>query len=54
MFVRKGLRDIFFEERRNNAKLRAEQEKAAANIEYIAMMSDIELDDETESEDDEE
>ena len=51
MFLYKTTRELLVEERRRNAQLRAALEKTSADIEYIAMMADVELDEETEEED---
>ena len=40
-------------ERQKNARLRAENIKLKGNVDYIAMMTDIELDDDKESEESE-
>ena len=40
-------------ERGNNAKLKAENIKLKGDVDYIAMMTDIELDDDKESEESE-
>lgn len=54
MFGVKTIKEQLHEVRRENAKLRAAFDKTAADIEYIAMMSDIELDaEETEVTEDE-
>lgn len=57
MFRYTSLREQILIERQKNAVLKAQTEKNAANIDYIAMMSDIELesfsDDEAEVEADE-
>ncbi len=44
MFGVKTVKEQLHEARRENARIRAEFDKTAADIEYIAMMSDIELD----------
>ena len=57
MFVMKALKEQALDLRRENVRLRTELEKTNADVDYIAMMSDIELDnsenDETEEYDDE-
>lgn len=57
MFRYTSLREQILLERQKNAVLKAQTEKNAADIDYIAMMSDIELesfsDDEAEVEADE-
>lgn len=46
MFKYKGVNEQLLEERKKNASLQAKLNKANADIEYLAMMSDIELEDE--------
>ena len=53
MLKYKTTKEQLIEERNKNTQLRAELYKATADVEYIAMMTDIELEEETESEDDE-
>ena len=49
MFKYTSLRDQIIEERNKNIVLKAQADQNTANIDYIAMMNDIELDaDETE------
>lgn len=51
MFKMKTVREQALDLRRENVKLRIELEKTTADVEYIAMMTDVELDtgsDETE------
>jgi hypothetical protein len=49
MFRYKSIHEQLFEERRKNAKLQAQIAKANADLEYIAMMADIDIEeDETE------
>ena len=51
MFKMKTVREQALDLRRENIRLRTELEKTTADVDYIAMMSDIELDtgsDETE------
>lgn len=45
MFKYKGVNEQLLEERKKNASLQAKLNKANADIEYLAMMSDIELED---------
>ena len=52
MFKYTSLRDQIIEERNKNIVLKAQADKNASDIDYIAMMSDIELDT-GETEDDE-
>jgi len=47
MFKYKNVRTLLMEERKKNEALNAKQAKLEANQEYIAMMSDIDLDDDT-------
>ena len=49
MFKFKSTKEQLIEERRKNAVLQSALEKTNADVEYIAMMTDIELD-EAESE----
>lgn len=57
MFKMKTVREQALDLRRENVRLKEALEKTEADVEYIAMMSDIELDsgetDETEAENDE-
>lgn len=57
MFEMKSIQQQALDLRRENIRLRTELEKTTADVDYIAMMSDIELDnsenDETEEYDDE-
>lgn len=57
MFGMKTIQQQALDLRRENVKLRIELDKTTADVDYIAMMSDIELDnsenDETEEYDDE-
>lgn len=46
MFQHKTTNEQLIEERNKNKTLRAQLDKASADLEYIAMMSDIDLDDE--------
>lgn len=49
MFRYKSIHEQLFEERRKNAKLQAQVDKANADIEYVAMMADVDIEeDETE------
>lgn len=57
MFGFKSTREQLLEERRKNAQLQAALDKTSADVEYIAMMTDVELEsddefEETEVEDD--
>jgi hypothetical protein len=53
MFRYKSIHEQLFEERRKNAKLQAQIAKANADLEYIAMMTDVDIEeDETEVTDD--
>ena len=54
MFAMKTIKEQTLDLRRENAKLRTELDKTSADVEYIAMMTDVELDtdnDETEEDD---
>lgn len=51
MFKYVPVREQLQLERKKTAQLQSSLEKASADIEYIAMMTDIELDEETEVED---
>ena len=54
MFGMKTIKEQTLDLRRENAKLKTNLDKTNADIEYIAMMTDIELDtDNDETEDDE-
>lgn len=57
MFKYTSLKEQLIEERSKNAALKTQTDKNASDVDYIAMMSDIELDnsenDETEEYDDE-
>lgn len=46
MFSFRNTREQLLDERRKNAELRAALAKTNADIEYIAMMTDVEIDDE--------
>lgn len=48
MFKHKNIQEQIVEERRKNEALLSEMLKAKADMEYLAMMSDIELDEEEE------
>jgi len=50
MFGFKSTREQLLEERRKNAELQATLDKTSADVEYIAMMTDVELDDDEETE----
>lgn len=53
MFGYKSIREQLLEERRKSARLEAELNKTNADVEYIAMMTDVEIEDEeTEVQDD--
>lgn len=43
-----SLRDQLREERRKNEAMQSALETATANLDYIAMMTDVDLDEETE------
>jgi len=43
MFGFKSTKEQLLEERRKNAQLQAALEKTSADVEYIAMMTDVEL-----------
>ena len=54
MFGMKTVKEQLHESRRENVRLRTELDKTTANVEYIAMMTDVELDtEETEGGNDE-
>ena len=54
MFAIKAIKEQTLDLRRENAKLRTELDKTSADVEYIAMMTDVELDtDETEEDENE-
>ena len=48
MFKFKDTQTQLMEEKKKNAELQAKLEKTNADIEYIAMMTDVELEEETE------
>lgn len=50
MFGFKSTREQLLEERRKNAQLQAALDKTNSDVEYIAMMTDIELEDDEEME----
>lgn len=50
MFLYKATRELLIQERGKNAQLRAVLEKTNADVEYIAMMADVELEEEPEDE----
>ncbi len=50
MFGFKSTREQLVEERRKNAQLQAALDKTSADVEYIAMMTDVELEDDEEME----
>ena len=43
MFVYKPLKTQVLEERQKNAQLQSALDKAVADLEYVAMMTDVEL-----------
>jgi len=45
-----SIQEVLLAERRKNAAMRAETDRNTANIDYIAMMTDIELVDNSEEE----
>lgn len=51
MFGFKTVREQLMEERRKNASLQAELAKANADIEYISMMIDVEMEEQEAQED---
>ena len=53
MYGFRSLREQLLEERRKNAEIEAALAKATADLEYVAMMSDIEIEDEMEGDDNE-
>lgn len=50
MFGFKSSREQLIEERRKNAQLQAALDKTSADVEYIAMMTDVELEEDEEME----
>ena len=50
MFKFKDVKTQLLEEKKKNAELQAKLAKTNADIEYIAMMTDVELEEETENE----
>ena len=52
MFHYKSTKELLFEERRSNERLRATLRKTEADLEYVAMMTDVDMesDEETEEE----
>jgi hypothetical protein len=50
MFGYKSTREQLLEERRKNAELQAKLTKTNADIEYIAMMTDVDIEDDEEQE----
>lgn len=50
MFKFKDVKTQLLEEKKKNAELQAKLEKTNADIEYIAMMTDVELEEETKNE----
>lgn len=54
MFAMKTIKEQALDLRRENVRLKAELEKTTADVEYIAMMTDVELEtEETEAMEDE-
>lgn len=51
MFVYKDTKRQLMEEKKKNAELQAKLEKTNADIEYLAMMTDVELEETEEIED---
>ena len=51
MFEYKDIKRQLLEEKKKNAKLQAALEKTNADVEYIAMMTDVELEETEEIED---
>ena len=49
MFKFKDVKTQLLEEKKKNAELQAKLEKTNADIEYIAMMTDVELEEETQN-----
>lgn len=52
MFFYKPIKAQLIDERKKSLALKAQAEKLSADLEYVAMMADVELDDETEDETD--
>ena len=50
MFGYKSVREQLVEERRKNAELEAYRQKDRADLEFVAMMTDVELDEDEETE----
>lgn len=50
MFKFKDVKTQLIEEKKKNAELQAKLAKTNADVEYIAMMTDVELEEETENE----
>jgi len=50
MFGFKSTRELLLEERRKNASLQAELAKTNADVEYLAMMADVEMEETEEQE----
>jgi hypothetical protein len=48
MFLYKNVKEQLADEQKKNAKLQAQLNKALADIEYLSMMTDVEMDTETE------
>ena len=49
MFKFKDVKTQLLEEKKKNAELKAKLAKTNAEVEYIAMMTDVELEEETEN-----
>lgn len=49
MFKFKDVKTQLMEEKKKNAELQAKLNKTNADVEYIAMMTDVELEEETEN-----
>ena len=50
MFHYKSTKELLFEERRGNERLRAALRKTAADLEYVAMMTDVDMESDEEPE----
>ena len=46
MFTYKKVKDQIIEERRKNAELQAALDKTAADLDYVAMITEVELEEE--------
>ena len=51
MFTFRSTKEQLLEERRKNTKLQVDIAKATADIEYIAMMTDVDIEEEAETND---